>query len=479
MKKILIIIAVFLVVSSCTKLEDLNKDTKNPEAVTGESLFTGAQKNLVDQMVSSNVNQNIFRLFMQYWTETTYTDESNYDIITRPIPGTNWTILYRDVLKDLNESSKIITATTYGGDAYPDIKKNKLAIVDVMAVYTWSVLVETFGDVPYSEALKIETLLPKYDDATGIYTDLIARLNADIATLSASVTSESFGIADNIYHGDVGGWLRFANSLKLRMGMIIGDQATVEAAAGAALINDNSFNAQLVYGTSSPNTNPIYDDLVASGRHDFVPTNTIIDYMLSLNDPRLGAYFTQVDTGNGIPIYWGGVPGDINAFPTFSHVSDRIQLPNFEATIFDYSEVEFLLAEAAARGYAVGGTAESHYNTAIGASILYWGGIQDSVDSYLANHLVAYSTAPGDYHQKIGMQKWLALYNRGFEAWTSWRMLGYPQLVAPSGAEYPEVPVRLLYPVAEQTLNGANYQAAAAAIGGDDVSTKIKVIKIL
>ena len=127
MKKILIIIAVFLVVSSCKKLEDLNKDTKNPEAVTGESLFTGAQKNLFDQMVSSNVNQNIFRLIMQYWTETTYIDESNYDLVTRSIPDRHWNVLYRDVLKDLNESSKIITATTYGGDATPQIKKGNSA----------------------------------------------------------------------------------------------------------------------------------------------------------------------------------------------------------------------------------------------------------------------------------------------------------------------------------------------------------------
>jgi hypothetical protein len=476
MKKILIIISVFLVVSSCKKIEDLNKNIKDPENVTGESLFTGAQKNVFDQMVSANVNQNIFRLIMQQWTETTYTDESNYDLVTRSIPDNHWDVLYRDVLKDLAESKKVIASTTYGGDATPLIKQNKLAIVEVMSVYTWSVLVETFGDIPYSQALDIQYKLPKYDDGLTIYKDLITRLNAAIVTLTAGEDEASFGNADNMYQGDVPSWIRFANSLKLRMGMVLADvdpafsKTTVESAE--ILMTSNSDNARLVYGTSAPNTNPVYDDLVASGRHDFVPTNTIIDYMNSLNDPRRGAYFTQVDTGGTSPVYYGGIPGASNDFLAYSHVSDMIQMPNFEAIIFDYAEVEFLLAEAAARGYNVGGTAASHYNAGIEASILYWTGSTDSVASYLANPLVAYSTAPGDYKEKIGMQKWLALYNRGFESWMSWKMLDFPVLIAPEEA-MSDVPVRLTYPIAEQTLNGANYKAASAAIGGDDVSTNL------
>ncbi len=90
MKNIVAIFLVFLLFSSCTKLEDLNENIKDPAEVSGESLFTGAQKYLADQMVSPNVNMNIFRLFAQYWTETTYVDESNYDITTRPIPQNHW-----------------------------------------------------------------------------------------------------------------------------------------------------------------------------------------------------------------------------------------------------------------------------------------------------------------------------------------------------------------------------------------------------
>jgi Susd and RagB outer membrane lipoprotein len=64
------------------------------------------------------------------------------------------------------------------------------------------------------------------------------------------------------------------------------------------------------------------------------------------------------------------------------------------------------------------------------------------------------------------------LYNRGLEAWTEWRRLDYPVLVAPVDA-LSEIPVRYTYPVQEQNLNVTNYTEAASAIGGDEVTTKI------
>ena len=85
---------------------------------------------------------------------------------------------------------------------------------------------------------------------------------------------------------------------------------------------------------------------------------------------------------------------------------------------------------------------------------------------------MAYATAAGDWKQKIGTQKWIALYNRGFEGWTEWRRFDYPVLVAPPQA-VTDIPIRLSYPVQEQTLNAASYNAAAAAIGGDDVRTRL------
>jgi hypothetical protein len=478
MKKILAFLFILLLLASCKKLGDLNENIKDPAVVTGESLFTGAQKNLFDQMVSSNVNFNVFRLFVQYWTETTYLDETRYNITTRTIPDNHWDVLYRDVLKDLKESSKIINETTYLNDASPKVKQNRLAIIEVLSIYAWSVLVETFGNIPYTEALDIENPLPKYDDGMTVYKALITRLDAAITNMDPAYGS--LDMADNMYQGDVALWIKFANSMKLRMGLLLADadnayaQTVVEAAA-PNVFTSNDDNAHLIYLAAQPNTNPIYDDLVASGRHDFVPTKTVVDSMKSLADPRMPFYFTMVDTStSGTPafVYWGGRVGRSNNYTKYSHVADAIQEPTFEGLILDYAEVELLLAEAAARGYAVGGTAESHYNSGIEASILYWGGTSTEVTTYLANPKVAYTTAPGTYKEKIGLQFWFALYNRGFEAWTEWRKFDYPAL-APAYKAVSGIPVRYTYPIEEQTLNGANYDAASIAIGGDDVETKL------
>lgn len=470
MKKIFAILTVFIVFASCTKLEDLNKNTKDPSAVSGESLFTGAQKALADQMINSNVNTNIFRLIMQYWCETTYTDESNYDLDTRTIPDNHWDILYRDVLKDLDESAKVIEATTYLPSESPSVKKNKLAIVEIMTVYTYSVLVETFGNIPYTEALNLDKPLPVYDDGLTIYKDLISRLDAAIGQLDQA--QGSFDIADNFYQGDVAMWYKFANSLKLRMAMLISDVdgATAKAAAESAaphVISSNAENCTMTYLSAAPNYNQIYADLVASGRHDFIPTSTIVDVMNTWNDPRRPLYFTELDG-----VYVGGENGASNDFTAYSHVADAIQVATFEGMIFDWAETEFLLAEACERGYNVGGTAEEHYNSGIRASISYWGGTSAQADTYLSQPEIAYSTAAGTWKEKIGMQHWLALYNRGFEAWSVYRRLDYPVLEAPADA-VSALPIRFTYPINEQTLNGASYDAAATAIGGDAVDTKL------
>jgi hypothetical protein len=341
-----------------------------------------------------------------------------------------------------------------------------------MIVFTYSTSVETWGNIPYSQALNSSQVLPKYDDGLTVYKDLITRLDAAILKLNIDPAAGSLGGADNMYQGDVNMWLKFANSLKLHMGLLLADvdpayaQPIAEAAA-PGVISSNAENAKIVYLGAQPNNNPVNDNLVLSGRNDFVGSNTIIDMMDTVIDPRLPFYFTQIGGA-----YVGGVNGASNDFSQFSHVAAKIQEPTFEGIIFDYAQTEFLLAIGAARGWNVGGTAEDHYNKAIRASIEYWGGTTAEADAYLANHLVAWATAGDTWQQKIGNQMWIALYNRGFEAWTEWRMLDYPLLVAPPDA-LSAFPLRFPYPIEEQTLNGVNYNAAATAIGGDKVTTKL------
>lgn len=474
MKKILLLLFITGFAFSCSKdFADLNTDKKSPSAVPPGTLFSNSQKSLIDVMTSSNVNTNIFRMLGQYWTETTYTDESRYDLATRNIPQNFWNTMYLSVLKNLNECQTLIPAQGAGVPAA--VQTNQNACVEILNVYAYMCLVNTFGDIPYTEALDYRNVYPKYDGAAAVYADLATRLDKAISDISTG--DGGFGSNDLLYGGDMAGWKTFANSLKLKMGMTLADadaakaKSMVEsAAAGAIASNDD--NVVFHYLSAPPNTNPIWVDLVNSGRKDFVAANTIVDVMNGLNDPRVPLYFST-DANGG---YSGGIYGTSNNYATFSKPADAILAPDFEAMFIDYAEVEFLKAEAVERGWNVGGgTAADHYNNAITASIEYWGGSAADATNYLANPSVAYATATGDWKQKIGTQKWLALYNRGFDSWTEWRRFDYPVLNVPPGGDitYDDIPRRYTYPVQEQNLNTANYNAASSAIGGDNVKTKI------
>jgi len=152
-----------------------------------------------------------------------------------------------------------------------------------------------------------------------------------------------------------------------------------------------------------------------------------------------------------------------------SHFAGRFFAPDFEAILIDFVETEFLLAEAAQRGWSVGGTAEEYFNNAVTESVLYWEGTEASATDYLTAN--PYDAA--NWKESLGTQKWLALYNRSVEAWAEWRRLDFPVLNVPSGMVYGDIPVRMPYPFNEIKNNKANYEAAAAAIGGDDQRTKL------
>jgi hypothetical protein len=470
MKKTLYtVLGVILMITSCTKdLTDLNVDPKNPSSAPSYALFTNAQRQLSNTLTSSNVNLNIFRLIVQHWQETQYPEESQYDIGTREINDNMWSALYRDVLRDLQESKARIPNDVKDAG----VQKNQIAINEIMQVYTYYYLVTTFGNIPYSEALDINKPFPKYDDAATVYNDLLARLDTAIGNLDPAAAG--FGTADIVYNGSVPEWIKFANSFKLKMGMTIADvdpakaKTVVETAAAAGVFTSNTDNAVLAYQGAPPNANPIWVDLVQSGRDDFVIASTLVETMQALKDPRIDNYMTTDQTGTQ---YSGAPPGEPSAYAQFSHVNPAITEPTFPTLLLDYAEVELLLAEAAARGFNVGGTAASHYIAGVTASITYWGGSVAEATAYLAQPSVSNITS-ANFRERIGVQKWLALYNRGWDAWIEWRRLDYPQIEAPAEA-LSVTPLRFPYPVNEQNVNRLNYEEASAAIGTDDVGTKL------
>lgn len=471
MKKILVtaMFSLVFILASCItdqQYEDYNRDPKNPTQVSADFLFNGATKSLADQMTQINVNRNSFRFFAQTNTTTTYPEEPNFDLVTRTIPGYHWSEMYRDVLLDLISSKE---NTAEDPELSASVKAARTAQAEVLMIYTFQQMVDTWGDIPYSEALS-DVTLPKYDDAATIYADLINRINATMNDLNSS----GYSTSDQLYGGNSAAWLKFANSVKLRLGIRLTDinpslaQSTVESAVSAGVFTSNADNAAIAYEGSTPNTNPIWVDIVQSGRADHIPSNTLVDFMNNLNDPRRSQYF---DDNLGVGVYVGGNFGTVAAFANHTHLGDLLHEPTNPTSLIDFAEVSFYLAEAAERGYTVGGTAQDHYNNGIMASFEFWEA--SDVASYLANPAVAYTTAPGTWKEKIGNQFWLAMFNRGFEGWTAWRKFDAPttfQLPVDSGNP---LPYRYTYPIDEQNLNKSNWEAASTAIGGDSQQTKI------
>ena len=475
MKK-LILIALLLGISfsSCEDFEGWNVDEKNPSVVSPGFLLTSAQLELFKNMTSTDVNINSFKLFAQYWNEATYTDETNYDIRGRDIGGNFSEELYRNVLVDLKEATDIINEEPAASAEEEALETAQLGVLELMSVFTWHVIVDTFGYSPYSEALQgADNLIPVYDKDSDIYDDLLVRIDAALIMLNAD--ANSFGGSDLVYGGDTSKWKKFGNSLKLRMAVRTDDYdharsvTLASAAVAAGVFESAADNAAFPFETTPPNTNAVWEDLIQSGRNDFVLTATFIDFIVPLNDPRTPVF---MDDNLAPDPYFAGPYGSGSSHASTTHIGDLWHTPDLEGIILSYDEVQFLLAEAVERGL-ISGDAEMYYDEGVTESILYWGGSQADADTYLAQPTVAYATAAATWKEKIGNQKYIALYARGFEAWSSWRVLDFPNIMVRPPVSEEAVPRRKLYGNADVTLNEANYEAAAEAMGGDLKSSRV------
>lgn len=464
----LLVLALGVLVSSC-ELPD-NVDPKAATEVPVETLMTNALVSglaLVDNM---SQNTNVSRFLCQYNSQVQYTEPSRYFFSDRQIPDGFWNTAYL-TLRDLMEVKTILSELPDGSDAFNRSKANKIATVDIMEVLLYQNLVDFFGDVPYTEALGgADNKTPAYNDARTIYDDLQARLSADISTLSAGSGDGSWGSEDVVFGGDVDLWRKTAATLKLRMGVRL---AATDAGAAQTHINDavaaGCLEAgeymQLPWIGVSPHVNTIYRLFIVDNRNDYAPSKTIIDIMEALGDARMPVYFTQVE-GAYVGLPYGLIGNE--QYSAYSHFSDVMFAADFPATITGNDEVRFCLAEAAARGLTVTGSAQEHYEAGIAESHAHWGVTYDAA-TYLAQADVAWDDARNK--ELIGIQKWIALYNRGNEGWATFRIFDWPVLTPPEEMSYTDIPMRMPYPYNEPDLNGDNYAAAASAIGGDDVRT--------
>ena len=261
-------------------------------------------------------------------------------------------------------------------------------------------------------------------------------------------------------------------------GFSVGDLVTIIPyfnCGNCIACNNNKPNCCTQIQVFGVHINGAMQEMVSVPSYSLVPTHGLALDAIALVEPlAIGAHGVNragVKPGEFVLVVGAG-PIGLGAMEMARMAGAKVIAPADPYVFADVVETEFLRAEAAERGFTVAGSAESHYNKAITASILYWGGTQADADAYLAQPAVAYSTAAGNWKQKIGTQKWIALYNRPYEGWTELRRLDFPVIAAPVNAKS-GFPTRLTYPANEQTLNGPNYTAAASAIGGDLLTTKL------
>ena len=341
------------------------------------------------------------------------------------------------------------------------------ALAQILKISAWHKATDMFGPIPYKEAGKGLITVP-YDSQEEVYKSMFKELSDAIEVLTKYAdngNSKLLPNADAVYAGDVHKWVVYANSLMLRLAMRVyyADAALSKKYALQAVnhsygvMKTKDDEAKMERGASLEFKNNL--DVLINQYNECRMGSSMLAYLGGYQDPRLPKYFNTSTVSQAVTV---GTYGKYSGVPTGHDVSSNDAFrdssrPAITSTTPTYwmraSEVYFLLAEAALHGFAVGGTAESLYEKGIEMSFEENGIASSEVADYMSSGLKpsAYSfhlTNPGvnvdvpavteattawsgtdeEKLEKIMIQKWIALYPNGQEAWTEFRRTGYPKL---------------------------------------------------
>lgn len=467
MKKIFNILILFCLIVSCENELDINTDPNAPANPDKSYVLTAAQGSLVTVMGGNLTNLGGF--FAQYHTQapsaSQYLSIDTYNINT-DYANRLWTELYAGCLNDLNY---VISESNEDGDA------GSLFIARVLRAYTFQVLTDLFGDIPYSEALQgNDNITAALDPAEEVYQNLITEIkNAKAAYLADPVPS-SVGVQDAIYESNMEDWVKFANTLMLKLYLRMSYTSSANSSEVMSLINEDNFISAdakfAAYDGEIDKSNPFYDvQLDRLGDVNNVASNSLLQFYQAHSDPRMDKVYRL----NNAEIYRGLDQGNRAAFaseqaPSFSRPNIIPKTPVYLMTV---SESNFLQAEALIR-YASGNGAEAKYNAGVENSFLTYGLTSAEAQPFTASG--------GDYEyipnadvetalRQVMIQKWASLaYINNIEAFFEVNRTKYPETVAPGSENYEmgnlvssinsilpgtQTPNSLFYPDAEVTRN--------------------------
>ena len=485
-----------LVACDNDKLTQVNVNPNQPEKVQSQTLFTNATLSAMGNLRGASFEHGLGSLWVQHYAEIQYAEADVNNPRGSTVEGL-WNVLYSGSLQDYTQ----ILNQSVGS---PSILGPTLT----MRAFLVEEMTDLWGDMPFTEASKgSANLTPKYDSQQVIYDSLFASLSQAAAITTG--TGDVLLAADPVYGQTVGitaaaqaaKWVKLANSLHARAAMRLSNvdanksKAELAKALGdlTKVFQSNADNAFIAYpgGTIA---NPLCTNWVgcAGTRDDQRISKRFVDTLKVTGDPRLAKYAAPTDASlaagaTACDSTFRGFPNGISeagktslpkntctgksmGLADFSRPSLTIRGQTSPSYIMTYSEVLFIRAEAAQRGF-IAGDAKALYEAAITASMQQWGVTAPEIALYLAKPGVVYNAATG--LKQIAYEKWVSLFNLENEAYAEWRRLDYPVLVPGPNAKTNTVPTRLPYPAIETSLNGDNLTAASTAQGNVTIGGKV------
>ncbi|BDD09330.1 hypothetical protein FUAX_17620 [Fulvitalea axinellae] len=336
----------------------------------------------------------------------------------------------------------------------------------VAKVFHFHMLTDLYGDVPYTEAGQGASGLvkPGYTAQNEIYSDLFASLDEAIALLDGADNLTGLNDIDRLYAGEAEKWLRFANSLRLRMGMRVryADPALAEREVGKALaeklIEENEHNAKVFEFESQ-----MFQKEKENMMH---PSVFMVDFMAG--DPRYDLYFGPNTKGEII----GYVNGSVETQGDFSRIGQGIAIKDRPDRIMGASEVAFLLAEAHLFGIGTANDtdkANEAYRKGIRTSMEFWGVEAGPIEEFLTKEKTTLSGTDEEKLEMVIMQKWADLIDNGVETYAEGRRTGYPVIAQRKDAGLfvlgdtdGVMPRKCKYPESEAFYNTENFQKMSA-----------------
>ncbi len=509
---IILLSCFFIVFTSCDK--DFEKINTDPNAANADEfnpgyLFTTAQMETGLSGEHTYNNLYYFGAFVQHWASLSNVGIFNWHgdkyVLHEGNNNILWVVTY-NIEKLLQE---VIQLSSDNPDYH-----NLYNMALIWQAFVFHRATDAYGDIPFSEAGQAfhkGNYKPKYDSQESIYYQMLAQLNDAVDALDPN--QNNFGKFDIVYNGDIEKWKKMGNSLMLRLAMRLikvqpdKSEEWVKKAFSKSLLQSNDDN--LAIKALDPNATVSQLTNQASFMFSRSATGqisaTFFNYLKERNDPRLKymvAVYTDpydASTKNDDPSIQKGLPNGLDRFslvddPSYDpdHPAQENQYSTLNRDVYGkldgirmlltYAEVQFMLSEAALRGW-ISGDVKAYYENGVKADMKNVANYEKSavisdseINEYLTDNPFVGTGDQNAALEQINNQYWIATFLNGYEAYANFRRSGYPKLIPVNYLDNEtggKMPGRLIYPKNEAVLNEANYKEAVARQGKDDFITHV------